>query len=343
MTSFRRKLAQEEASYKLIQNKFLNELCVHALLTQLIKIEELSFKLGYSERATFERAFKQKFGITPSQFRELSMIGNNKGNRQNIIKIAQNMPPMPDSCQQLLREKDQNNLDISRIVLIIEKDPIFVGRIMGLASRAIYGKTPSNVQEAISRNLGMNTVLNLAVMYAISDALQGQVNQAVIEQYTQAFLMAPKLFKLVRQSLKGVVKFDISVTEQLLIFSLLGIFLLNHREAHQHKLILHSIQGIDNLPLLNTHINDIMQISIFSASALMLSLWHVDAKVIKQLTHLDKFSQKKVKGTPQDEVVLFMLSCLYSSARRNSDYTELEEAAALLNISDFSDIQTLLF
>ncbi|MBL0712034.1 MAG: AraC family transcriptional regulator [Colwellia sp.] len=121
MTSFRRKLAQEEASYKLIQSKFLNELCVHALLTKFVKIDELAFKLGYSERATFERAFKQKFGITPSQFRELSMIGNKKDNQQTIIKIAQNMPPMPESCQQLLREKDQNSLDISRVVLIIEK------------------------------------------------------------------------------------------------------------------------------------------------------------------------------------------------------------------------------
>ncbi|MBL0709918.1 MAG: hypothetical protein JJV99_02710, partial [Colwellia sp.] len=100
---------------------------------------------------------------------------------------------------------------------------------------------------------------------------------------------------------------------------------------------------IDNLNLLNKHINDIMQISIFSASALMLSLWHIDATVIKQLTHLDKFSQKKAKGTSQDEVVLFMLSCLYSSARKNSDYNELEEAAALLNINDFADIQALLF
>nr|MBL0712035.1 hypothetical protein [Colwellia sp.] len=102
---------------------------------------------------------------------------------------------------------------------------------MGLASRAIYGKTPLNVQEAISRNLGMNTVVNLAVMYAVSDALQEQVNQVIIDQYTQTFLIAPKLFKLVRKSLNGAVKFDISLTEQLLIFSLLGIFLLNHKKA----------------------------------------------------------------------------------------------------------------
>ena len=35
MTSFRRKLAQEETSFKLIQAKFLNELCVQAKSSHL--------------------------------------------------------------------------------------------------------------------------------------------------------------------------------------------------------------------------------------------------------------------------------------------------------------------
>ncbi len=72
MTSFRRKLSKEETSFKLIQSKFLNELCVHALLTKQVNIDVLVQKLGYSERATFERAFRNKFGITPSKFRELA-------------------------------------------------------------------------------------------------------------------------------------------------------------------------------------------------------------------------------------------------------------------------------
>jgi hypothetical protein len=33
MTSFRRKLSQEETTFKLIQQKYLNELCVHDLLS----------------------------------------------------------------------------------------------------------------------------------------------------------------------------------------------------------------------------------------------------------------------------------------------------------------------
>ncbi len=343
MTSFRRKLAQEESSYKLIQSKFLNELCIQALLTKSVKIDHLAIKLGYSERATFERAFRKKFGISPAQFRELSLIGNDKSSRQNVISIAQKLPPMPDSCQQLLREKEHESLNIARVVSIIDKDPILVGRIMGLANKAIYGKTPKNVRDAISRNLGLTTAINLAISYAVTDALQNQVSQIIIRQYTQAFLLAPKLFNLMRRStLKALTK-DVALTEQVLVFALLGIFLLSHKQSGKHELMLYSLQGISDLRLLNLHIQESMGISIFSASALMLSLWHIDAEVIKKLTQINRVSQGKSKGNEEEELLLFMLSCLYVSAREEQDCSELEQKALLLKIDNFDEIKTLLF
>ena len=104
-TSFRRKLKQEETSYKLIHSKFLNELCVLALSEKKVKIDELAIQLGYSERATFERAFRQKFGLTPSQFRDLNDIGSQSSNAIALKTIAQNIPPMADSCQELIQAK----------------------------------------------------------------------------------------------------------------------------------------------------------------------------------------------------------------------------------------------
>lgn len=343
MTSFRRKLSQEETSYKLIHAKFLNELCVHALLTNQTNIDELAIKLGYSERATFERSFRQKFGITPSQFRELSLVSSHHESYQKLTHIAQHIPPMSDSCRLLLQEKESGALDINRTTDIISKDPIFSARVMGQASKAIYGKTPSNIQEAISRNLGVNTVINFAVVYAVKDALQEHVQQAVIDQYSKAFLVAPLLFKLVRRSLNNKVKFDNVQTEQVLVFALLGVFLLSHKNAHKYQLMLHSLQGIEELTSLNAHIQESMGISIFSSSALMLSLWHIDAGVVKQLNHLDKVSRNKAKGAIQDEMLLFMLSCLYCFAAGHTDYDHLFQKAELLSVDNFDEIKALLF
>jgi len=342
MTSFRRKLSQEETSFKLIQNKFLNELCVHDLLTKQVNIDVLVHKLGYSERATFERAFRNKFGITPSKFRELSLLGKHDESWQSLRHIAQHMAPLPDSCQQLLQEKEQDKLDIDRVVDIVATDPVFTGRVMGLASKAIYGKTPKNTQEAISRNLGINTVINMAVIYGVKDALELQVDQRLHEQCTRAFLVAPKLFQLMRKVVGKGIKFNVALTEQVLIFALLGILLLSHKKSAKHELILHSLQGINDLDSFNQHINEAMNMSIYSASTLMLSLWHIDASVIKQLNHLDKISQQVNKTSKEDELVLFMLSCLYVLATGHNDFVELEQKSLLLGLERFDEIKGLL-
>lgn len=340
MTSFRRKLSQEETTFKLIQHKYLNELCVHDLLTKQVSIEALVTKLGYSERATFERAFRSKFGLTPSKFRELSLLGNDENSLQSLSSIAQNMAPLPYSCQQLLLEKEQDNLTLQRVIDIVAQDPIFTGRVMGLASRAIYGKSPKNTREAVSRNLGINTVINMAVIYAVKDTLDSKVEKVILEQCTHAFLVAPKFFHLIRRSTK--ISFDIALTEQVLIFSLLGGLLLCHKSGAKHEFMLHSLQGFSDLHSLNQHINKAMNITIYSASTLMLSLWHIDASVAKRLNQLDKLSQSNMKGNEQDEMILFMLSCLYMLATGHDDYSELEQKAELLNIADFDEIKGLL-
>ncbi|TYK65553.1 helix-turn-helix domain-containing protein [Colwellia echini] len=344
MTSFRRKLTLEETTFKLIQQKYLNELCVKALLTQHESIDILVAKLGYSERSTFERAFRNKFGITPSQFRELSLV-DDTGNtdKQKLSDIAQNMPPLSDSCQQLLIDKDHASFDLQRVLEIVAQDPIFTGRLMGLASKAIYGKTPLNIQEAISRSLGINTVVNLAVVFSVKDALSAHVDDKVISQCTQAFLTAPKLFQLIRKSVAAKLKFDNALTEQVLVFGLLGILLLCHKDFSKHQFMLHSMQGVDEVDSLNTHVYAAMHISIYAASSLMLSIWHIDAKVIKQLHHIDKVSKREVTGTKQDELTLFMLSCLYSLISECNDYSHLEQKAELLEIENFAEIKAIFF
>ena len=75
-----------------------------------------------------------------------------------------------------------------------------------------------------------------------------------------------------------------------------------------------------------------MAISIYSSSALMLSLWHIDASLVKQLNHLEKVSQLRVKRSEQDELILFMLSCLYFSAAGHHDFSALEQKDEMFNI-----------
>ena len=202
--------------------------------------------------------------------------------------------------------------------------------------------TPKTLEEAVGRKLGIDNVVNFAIVYAIQDALQEHVEQVIIDQYSPALLLAPRLFQRVRKLLVPDITFDIGLTEQVLVFSLLGIFLLSHKSTYKHEMMLYALQGIDDLHSLNQHIRESMAISLYSASSLMLSLWHIDASLVKQLNHLDKISRLRVKGSQQDELVLFMLSCLYFAAAGHTDFSALEQKAELLSIRHFDEIKQLL-
>ncbi|MAG75558.1 MAG: hypothetical protein CL811_02255 [Colwelliaceae bacterium] len=337
-TSFRRKLAQEETSFKLIQQKYLNELCVRALLTKQDKIDKLAISLGYSERATFERAFRQKFGLTPHQFRELSIQHSALGYQKDLIAAAKNLTPMPKSCKQLLKEKEQDSLDLEVITNIVNQDPVLSARVIGQASKAVYGKTPSGVKEAISRNLGINTVINLAVVYALNDAMAEKVDPLVLMRYTAAFVFAPKLFQKVRQSTQHHAFLQNTLDEQVLAFGLFGVLLLTQEDTSIHQLVRHSVQGIDDISSLNNHLRKSLKVSLFASSSLLLSLWHIDAQVIKQLHHLDQVCQGKAKATTHDDILLLIFNCLYRYATGHTAVEDLVEKAELLNIEGFEEI-----
>ena len=204
------------------------------------------------------------------------------------------------------------------------------------------GSTPKTLEDAVGRKLGIDNVVNFAIVYAVQDALQEHVEQVIIDRYSPALLLAPRLFKRVKKLLASDLKFDNELTEQVLIFSLLGIFLLSHKNTYKHEMMLHALQGIDDLHSLNQHIQQSMAISLYSASSLMLSLWHIDASLVKELNHLDRISRLRVKGSQQDELVLFMLSCLYFAAAGHTDFSGLEQKAELLRIRNFDEIKQLL-
>lgn len=68
--TFRRKLNLEGACFKDIHNEILKNIYLEALISTNISIDDLTLKLGYSERSSFERAFVREFGITPYRYRK---------------------------------------------------------------------------------------------------------------------------------------------------------------------------------------------------------------------------------------------------------------------------------
>ncbi|QOL25605.1 AraC family transcriptional regulator [Thalassotalea sp. LPB0316] len=342
-TTFRRKLASEGTSYKAIQTKFLNALCVESLILNNVKIDELATRLGYSERATFERAFKQKFGITPSQYRSLATTSQSQEQLASFSQVIETLPPMPQSCVELIKYRSNDNIDLDKVVAIVAGDPVFSGRVIGQASKAIYGKTPLDLREAISRNLGIDTVINIAVLFGVSDALHDVVDKRLLSTYHRSFSLTIGCLKWFKREGLFNGEVEMAINQQVLMFGLIGIFLLNHRDIPKASYVIPAVQGIDELSILNRQLKQVCGVGIFGASALMLSQWHIDTKVVKWLLALDKlkFKAGNLMGNKQACLFHFMLDCIYRCATGHQFNDDLYMQAKVFGVKNLDELKAI--
>lgn len=66
--TLKRKLNQEGTSFQKVLDETRKELALNYLQDQKLNLQETSIKLGYSDIANFNRAFKRWFDVPPSQF-----------------------------------------------------------------------------------------------------------------------------------------------------------------------------------------------------------------------------------------------------------------------------------
>lgn len=69
-TTFRRKLKNEGQTFKEIQNEILESIAIKLLSTTTMKVADIAQYIGYSERFSFERAFRKRLGLSPSKYRK---------------------------------------------------------------------------------------------------------------------------------------------------------------------------------------------------------------------------------------------------------------------------------
>jgi AraC-like DNA-binding protein len=70
--TLQRRLAENGHGFGEIRDQIRFQLAAQALKPKVLNIEEISEKLGYSDRHSFTRAFKRWSGLTPSAYRKKS-------------------------------------------------------------------------------------------------------------------------------------------------------------------------------------------------------------------------------------------------------------------------------
>ena len=172
-STFKRRLKSESTNFKSILQSFKQTRSLHLLSNDRNKFDSIALELGFSERASFERAFKTWYGMTPAQFRELARLCQITGPIEQILS-QENLPASPVICQRIVEITSHPEYDIDELSSAISSDPVLTGKIIGLSNSALYGGITkvSNLQQAIVK-LGVNQVKSIAMGILANNAAGG--------------------------------------------------------------------------------------------------------------------------------------------------------------------------
>ena len=172
-STFKRRLQNEGTNFKSILQSFKQTRSLHLLTDDRNKFESIAAELGFSERASFERAFKMWYGMTPAQFREIARLCQITGPIELLLN-QDNLPASSAVCQRIVEITAQDDFTVQDLSDIIKTDPVLTGKIIGLSNSALYGGITkvSNLTQAIIK-LGVMQVKNIAMGILANEAASG--------------------------------------------------------------------------------------------------------------------------------------------------------------------------
>lgn len=90
------------------------------------------------------------------------------------VRELKELPPMPEVAQALLRLKSDSRADAKSLGKVIELDPALSAQIMRYATSALFGYRGKieSIQDAVSRVLGFDRAMHIAIGLASTKALR---------------------------------------------------------------------------------------------------------------------------------------------------------------------------
>jgi HD-like signal output (HDOD) protein len=169
--TFVRRLQQDGTNFREIFNEVRNSQAL-SLLFQGKSIEYISTLQGFSERATFERAFKKWQGVTPVAMQSRFARLNNETILTDIIKPDQ-IPNLPGVAARLLQMIRDDETNLSELATLVEQDPVLVAKVLGIANSGAFGHLKAHtVKAAILTILGTQKLQALVLSLASTNAFK---------------------------------------------------------------------------------------------------------------------------------------------------------------------------
>jgi HD-like signal output (HDOD) protein len=253
------------------------------------KIETIALTLGYTDRTTFERFFRARFQKSPSELRKLANTLRFSENTTKLKQLIHSFPPLPNSCQALISASQNDTLTVQKALDIIDQDPIFSARILGLANKAIYARKPKDLRDAIASNIGIHKLVELAVLFATKDTLHNAIVLNT-DSLIQSMILTPRLLKEVSKNLEPVN--NQAQIDQVCMYAPIGIAVLCHKSLSDSLAIDNLLLSCRHLLEFSTQLNTSFGVDFYSTSCVLLSNWGLNEEVIALLACLDKPNKK---------------------------------------------------
>ena len=165
-----RKIKQANTSFRDLFNRVRSKRSLELLFTGM-SIAKIGQLLGYSERATFERAFKAWQGVTPVAMQSRFACLAAEQNLDSVIS-AESIPTPPVMLVKLVGLIGNDDFHMDELAELVESDPVLTSKVLSIANSVIYGYSGiTSVKEAILKVLGVQKLQALVITILSADAL----------------------------------------------------------------------------------------------------------------------------------------------------------------------------
>lgn len=160
--TYDRMLKKYNTNFNALYKRQLRERSINSLIANN-SVDFVAEEMGYSERKSFERAFKGWVGITPSSYKNMISDVKLESIRNHLIN-NDHIPIFSDVTVRIIQCANSDKRSIEDICTIIEKEPVLSAKIISFASSAFFvNYRIDSLKDAISKCLGIESVLAISM------------------------------------------------------------------------------------------------------------------------------------------------------------------------------------
>ena len=273
-----RKIKVADTSFRKLFNRVRSKRSLELLLTGM-SISQIGRLLGYSERATFERAFKAWQGVTPVAMQSRFACLTTEKRLDSVI-TAESVPTPPVLLVKLVKLISNDDFHMDELVELVESDPVLTSKVLSIANSVIYGYSGiTSVKQAILKVLGVQKLQALVITILSAESLPVEEDDFSYNVFWQHSILAAQLSTVICEAcdVKKSEQFPIYIAAMLHNIGHLGLahcLAEGYRELEQEDLS--SLDWAQQLHLQKLRLG----IHSIQVTEILLNLWNFPEEVI---------------------------------------------------------------